>query len=76
MSNNELIWTEGMLYPVLHRLEEQGLIESYWQKSESGRQRKYYRIRPRGLEELEIQKKQWEVVIATLAKTWSEQTDS
>ena len=76
MSNNELILDRGMLYPVLHRLEEQGLIESYWQKSESGRQRKYYRIRSRGLEELEIQKKQWEVVIATLAKTWSEQTDS
>jgi len=76
MSNNELIWTEGMLYPVLHRLEDQGLIESYWQKSETGRQRKYYRIKPRGLEELEIQKKQWEVVVAALAKTWSDRTDS
>ena len=41
MSENQLIWTEGMLYPVLHRLEEQLLIESYWNKSEAGRQRKY-----------------------------------
>ena len=48
MSENQLIWTEGMLYPVLHRLEEQQLIESYWDKSEAGRQRKYYRIKDVG----------------------------
>lgn len=72
MSDNQLVWTEGMLYPVLHRLEEQGLIESYWYKAESGRQRKYYRIQPRGVEELEVQKKQWEMVVAALAKTWSD----
>lgn len=72
MSDNELIWTEGMLYQVLHRLEEQGLIESYWHKSEAGRQRKYYRIKEQGLQELEIQRKQWEVVVAALAKTWPE----
>lgn len=71
MSENELVWTEGMLYPVLHRLEEQQLIESYWQKSEAGRQRKYYRINERGLEELEVQKKQWEIVVSALAKTWT-----
>ncbi|HCF48700.1 MAG TPA: PadR family transcriptional regulator [Syntrophomonas sp.] len=76
MSDNELIWTEGMLYPVLHRLEEQQLIESYWQKSETGRQRKYYRIKERGLEELEVQKRQWEVVVAALARTWSDRGDS
>ncbi|HWQ76969.1 MAG TPA: PadR family transcriptional regulator [Syntrophomonas sp.] len=72
MSENELVWTEGMLYPVLHRLEEQQLIESYWQKSEAGRQRKYYRINERGLEELEVQKKQWEIVVSALAKTWTD----
>lgn len=74
MSENELIWTEGMLYPVLHRLEEQLLIESYWNKSDVGRQRKYYRINERGLAELELQKKQWEVVHSALAKTWSEES--
>jgi len=72
MSENELVWTEGMLYPVLHRLEEQLLIESYWQKSEAGRQRKYYRINERGLKELEMQKKQWEIVVSALAKTWTD----
>ncbi|MEN6390946.1 MAG: PadR family transcriptional regulator [Syntrophomonas sp.] len=72
MSENELVWTEGMLYPVLHRLEEQQLIESYWQKSEAGRKRKYYRVNERGLKELEVQKKQWEIVVSALAKTWTD----
>lgn len=72
MSENELVWTEGMLYPVLHRLEEQQFIESYWQKSEAGRKRKYYRINERGLEELELQRKQWEIVVSALAKTWTD----
>ncbi|MHC1720956.1 MAG: PadR family transcriptional regulator [Clostridiaceae bacterium] len=70
LSENELIWTEGMLYPVLHRLEEQNLIEAYWKVSETGRKRKYYRIREEGLKELETQRKQWEMVHSALSKSW------
>lgn len=73
MSANELVWTEGMLYPVLHRLEEQLLIESYWKNSAAGRQRKYYRIKADGLQELELQRKQWELVNAALDKTWRDE---
>ena len=69
LSGNELIWTEGMLYPVLHRLEEQGFIKSYWNGSETGRQRKYYKIQEEGLKELDIHKKQWEMIHSTLLKT-------
>ena len=68
LSGNELVWTEGMLYPVLHRLEEQQLIESYWKGSEAGRKRKYYRIKEAGLKELELQKRQWEMVNSALSK--------
>ncbi|MFO7886997.1 MAG: PadR family transcriptional regulator [Eubacteriales bacterium] len=68
MSRNEIIWTEGMLYPVLHKLEKEGLIESYWKKAETGRRRKYYRIKKEGIEELDKQKKQWKVVHSTLSK--------
>ncbi len=74
MSENQLVWTEGMLYPVLHRLEEQQMIESYWFKSEAGRQRKYYRILERGRQELEQQKKQWQMVHSALNKSWSEES--
>lgn len=66
-SNNEIVWTEGMLYPVLHRLEKNGFIESYWKISESGRRRKYYFIKDKGLLELENLKKQWEIVHSTLS---------
>jgi PadR family transcriptional regulator, regulatory protein PadR len=70
LSDNKLVWTEGMLYPVLHRLEEQELIESYWKSSETGRKRKYYRIKEAGLKELELQKEQWDMVHSALSKTW------
>lgn len=69
LSENEITWTEGMLYPVLHRLEEQRLIESYWRTSEAGRNRKYYRITEPGRKELEIQMRQWRIVHSTLEKT-------
>lgn len=68
ISNNEIVWTEGMLYPVLHRLEKNGFIESYWKKSEIGRRRKYYCLMEDGLLELEKQKKQWEIVHSALSK--------
>jgi DNA-binding PadR family transcriptional regulator len=68
LSENEIVWTEGMLYPVLHRLEEQGFIESYWKSSETGRNRKYYAITGTGLQELESQIKQWQIVNSALEK--------
>ncbi len=69
VSNNELIWTEGMLYPVLHRLEKNGLVESYWKMSDAGRRRKYYRLKEAGEAELEDHKKQWELVYQVLSTT-------
>ncbi len=66
-SNSQIIWTEGMLYPVLHRLEKNGFIKSYWEKSETGRRRKYYFLKEKGLLELEKHKKQWEIVHSTLS---------
>jgi PadR family transcriptional regulator PadR len=70
LSNGELEWTEGMLYPVLHRLEEQKLIDSFWSESETGRKRKYYRILSTGREELSAQKTRWSVVAETLERSW------
>lgn len=70
VSGDEIEWTEGMLYPVLHRLEDEGLIESEWRESDSGRRRKYYRISGKGSGTLEAEKQQWYVVHNTLAKLW------
>lgn len=43
-SNNVFNLNEGTLYPILHTLEKEGLLESYRRDTESGRDRKYYRI--------------------------------
>jgi len=70
LSGGELEWSEGMLYPVLHRLEDQGLIESYEGRGESGRKRKYYRLRADGRRALAEARRQWDVVHAALTKAW------
>lgn len=69
LSGGELKWTDGMLYPVLHRLERNGFIEARWGKSDSGRRRKYYRITDQGGQELAEQKRQWRIVTETLGGT-------
>jgi len=51
---------EGSLYPALHRLERERLLESYWEQAESGRRRKYYRITPAGKKTLEVKRDDWE----------------
>ncbi len=69
ISNGELQWTDGMLYPVLHRLERNGYVESSWGRSETGRRRKYYRLTDRGSEELARQRREWQVVDSALRGT-------
>jgi DNA-binding PadR family transcriptional regulator len=73
LSGHALEWTDGMLYPVLHRLEEHGYVASYWTKAETGRQRKYYRVLDPGMRELERLKQQWRAVDATLRRAWAEE---
>ena len=70
LSSGELQWTDGMLYPVLHRLERQGHIEGTWGTAESGRKRKYYRITPQGRSQLAEQRQQWQAVDAALRNIW------
>ena len=70
LSNDQIQWADGMLYPVLHRLEKQGVIESKMRTSETGRRRKYYRIKDKGTKILKEQKKQWMTVHCVLEKLW------
>lgn len=58
-TNNLFAWREGTLYPWLHRLEADGLVQSRWEASAAGRQRKYYRITHRGLATLKAQTAEW-----------------
>lgn len=70
LSGGRLQWTDGMLYPVLHRLERQGLVSAAWSASENGRRRKYYRITPEGRAQLADQRQQWQVVDGALRGIW------
>ncbi|MHC4646132.1 MAG: PadR family transcriptional regulator [Planctomycetota bacterium] len=70
LSGGQMEWTDGMLYPVLHRLEGQGLIRSRWRVSETGRKRKYYYMNKKGVKALKSQQTQWIVVYSTLRKLW------
>ena len=71
LSRGRMEWTDGMLYPVLHRLERLGFIEAHWEVAESGRRRKYYRITKRGQAQLAAEREQWQAVDDTLRGIWS-----
>jgi len=70
LSGGLIEWTDGMLYPVLHRLERLGHIEARWEVAESGRRRKYYRITSQGRTQLAEERRQWQAVDSTLRGVW------
>ena len=76
LSGGELQWTDGMLYPLLHRLERTGYVKASWGKSETGRRRKYYRLTDKGLKQIAVQQRQWQVVDSTLRGIWLTGTDT
>ena len=67
LSREKLMWTDGMLYPVLHRLERQGLVKSRWDRADSGRRRKYYGLTTKGRKILAMDMAEWEAVHTALA---------
>jgi transcriptional regulator len=50
---------EGSLYPALHRMEREGLLESYWVEAGPKRRRKYYRVTAQGMKVLEKRQAEW-----------------
>lgn len=70
LSGGDLQWTDGMLYPLLHRLERLGYLSSSWGISEAGRRRKHYAITASGQEALAERQQQWSVVAETLRQAW------
>lgn len=72
LSGGRIEWTDGMLYPVLHRLERLGYIEARWEIAASGRRRKYYHITTQGRAQLAEERRQWQTVDTTLRRIWRE----
>ena len=70
LSGGRIEWTEGMLYPVLHWMEDQKLIQSEWRRGDGERKRKYYRLRNEGRKALHEEKEQWMTVHTALMNLW------
>jgi len=73
LSGGIVEWSDGMLYPVLHRLEKSNLIASSWKMSAGGRHRKYYTIQPGGREVLSRDMEEWMSMHSILNKLWNSQ---
>ncbi|HLU31146.1 MAG TPA: PadR family transcriptional regulator [Acidimicrobiia bacterium] len=70
LSDGELEWTDGMLYPLLHRLHRLGYVTTEWRTPPEGRRRKYYSITDDGREALAEHKRQWAAVTRALRDIW------
>lgn len=70
LSADELEWSDGMLYPLLHRLERAGHVRADWGTSPEGRRRRYYAITDGGRAQLADQRRQWETATRTLGGLW------
>ncbi|MFK7805676.1 MAG: PadR family transcriptional regulator [Anaerolineae bacterium] len=71
-SKQQIEWKDGMIYPLLRKLENDDLIESFWNTADSGRKRKYYRIKTAGKIYLAEQKKQWALINSVLDQLWED----
>jgi PadR family transcriptional regulator PadR len=70
LSAGELEWTDGMLYPLLHRLQRLGCVTTEWRTPPEGRKRRYYAITDIGRAALAEQQRQWMTVTRALGDLW------
>ena len=70
LSDGELEWTDGMLYPLLHRLHRLGYVTTEWRTPPEGRRRKYYSLTDDGEAALAEHKRQWAAVTRALRDVW------
>lgn len=68
ISDDVLRVEEGSLYPALHRLELDGLLDSEWGQSANNRRAKYYRLTARGRKQLQAEANNWKRVAAAIAR--------
>ena len=76
LSDGAVRWTDGMLYPVLHKMERRGLVTAVWKLAENGRKRKYYRISTQGLKQLKEEQAAWNLVNSIFDRLWKTGPDS
>lgn len=72
LSHGEMEWTDGMLYPLLHRLERLGYVTTEWRAATEARGRKYYALTDDGRLALAERKRQWTTVAMALGAVWGD----
>jgi len=70
LSAGDFEWSDGMLYPLLHRLSRLGYVTTEWRTPPEGRRRKYYAITDEGRSALADQQRQWSAVTRALNDVW------
>ena len=70
ISGGDLEWTDGMLYPLLHRLDRLGFVTTEWRIPPEGRRRRYSAITAEGNAALAEHKRQWVTVARALGEAW------
>ena len=68
VSRDVLQVNQGSLYPALHRLEQQGVIEAEWGNSENNRQAKFYQLTRDGRKQLTEETRSWERISSAVAR--------
>jgi DNA-binding PadR family transcriptional regulator len=76
LSGGIIDWSEALLYPVLHRMEKEGVVRSRWKMSEEKRMRKYYTLTELGRRELEAEKERWLSIHGAFLRLWTPAEDS
>lgn len=66
-SDSTFFMSEGSLYPILHALEKEKYLNSYWEEHD-GRKRKYYHITKKGLKQLQNKKEEWKLFSTSVNK--------
>ena len=72
LSRGDFEWTDGMLYPLLHRLLRLGYVTTEWRTPPEGRRRRYYAITDDGRAAIAEQQRQWGTVTRALGDVWRE----
>lgn len=71
LSGGTIDWSEALLYPVLHRMEKDGLIRARWKTTDENRMRKYYSLTDAGRRELEVEKQHWLRIHGAFVRLWT-----
>jgi PadR family transcriptional regulator, regulatory protein PadR len=71
LSGGTIDWSEALLYPVLHRMEKEGVVRSRWKMSEEKRMRNYYALTDLGRRELDTEKERWLSIHGAFLRLWN-----